>query len=86
MKIHIVSDRAIAEDISAQVDAPGESVPISLKKISDELVEASVLPLNEGIHTVSIHSPKCLMQTKKPCHLCSEYVHAKVIPSVNGIL
>lgn len=54
MKIHIVSDRAIAEDISAQVDAPGESVPISLKKISDELVEASVLPLNEGIHAVSV--------------------------------
>ncbi|XP_071838395.1 filamin-C-like isoform X3 [Apostichopus japonicus] len=66
VRVKLANDRAITTDISAEVDSPGEAVPITLKKISNNVVEASIMPQHEGIHTISV---RCRSELIDKCPL-----------------
>lgn len=82
MRVKLANDRAITTDISAEVDSPGEAVPITLKKISNNVVEASIMPQHEGIHTVSkkikIRNMKASIPLVKNSYKKHEGIHSVI--------
>ncbi|XP_063967076.1 filamin-B-like isoform X1 [Lytechinus pictus] len=52
--VRVLDQQVSIEDISAQIEAPGSPVPISLKALSTELVEVQFTPLDGGMHKVSV--------------------------------
>ncbi|XP_072180016.1 filamin-A-like [Diadema setosum] len=52
--VRVLDQQVSVEDISAQIESPGSPVPISLKALSTELVEVQFVPMDQGMHKVSV--------------------------------
>ena len=51
----MINTKATLKDIRAELQAPGQPVAISLKALASDQVDLTFVPLQEGLHKVTIY-------------------------------
>ncbi|XP_033637542.1 filamin-C-like isoform X1 [Asterias rubens] len=54
LRLHVINTKATLKDIRAELQAPGQPVAISLKALASDQVDLTFVPLQEGLHKLSI--------------------------------